>query len=106
MGKILSYPMPSKEPPNSIRSRTVKAHEKRIILILGLMSASSKPASVTSIELSGERMLNMKLRKGRGKNDKLNICKLSAFELHQVRSVLEMITSEILNTSDTKPIIL
>ena len=70
------------------------------------MAASSKSASVPNIYLSVERMTKMKMRKSRGKDIKLNICKLSDFKLHQVRSVLEIIPPALLNKGDTKPIIL
>ena len=46
------------------------------------------------------------MSKARGRYVKLKICKFSAFKLHQVRSVLEIITSDLLNKGDTNPIIL
>ena len=70
------------------------------------MDAFSKSTSVPNINLSGERILEMKLRKERGKDGKPRICKLSVFELNQVRSVFERLTSALLNKGDTKPIIL
>ena len=48
----------------------------------------------------------MKLRKARGKDGKLNICKLSEFELHQVRYVLGSLPSDLLNKGDTNTTIL
>ena len=60
---------------------------------------------VPNIDLSGERIPKMKLKKARGKNGKLKICKLSDFELHQVRYVLESLPFNLLK-SDTKPTIL
>ena len=50
--KILSYPIPSKEPPDPIRYRTKKSHKRKKILLLGLMDASAKAFSVTNIDLS------------------------------------------------------
>ena len=51
-------------------------------------------------------MLKMKMRKDRGKYGKLRICKLSNFELNQVRYFLESLPSALINKGDTKPIIL
>ena len=51
-------------------------------------------------------MLNMKLRKYRGKYKKLKICKLSDFELQQVKYVLESLTSALIHKGDTNPNIL
>ena len=48
----------------------------------------------------------MKLRKARNKDGKLKICKLSNFELHQVRHVLESLPSNLLNKSDSNLTIL
>ena len=48
----------------------------------------------------------MKLRKYRGNCGRINIYKLSDFELNQLISVLESLPSSLLNKSDTKPIIL
>ena len=48
----------------------------------------------------------MKLRKYRDKDGKINIFKSIAFEVHQVRFVLERIHSDLLNKDDTNPIIL
>ena len=53
-----------------------------------MIDASYKDASVPNIDLNGERMPKTKLRKSRGKDGKLNICRLSDFELNQVISVL------------------
>ena len=106
LGKILPYPMPAKNPPDPIIYRTAKAHATKRLLLLGLMSASSKSASVTNIELSVERILKINLRKDRGKDVKLKICKLSDFEINQVISVLDIITSYLINKGETKPIIL
>ena len=106
LGNILSYFMPAKDPPGIIRYRTLKDHSKNILLLSGLMTVSSKAVSVPNIYLSGERILNMKLRKSRGKYGKLNICKLSYFELYQVIYVLWSLPSDLLNKVDTNPIIL
>ena len=97
MGKILFYPMPSNDLPYIIISRTSKAHTRERLLLLGLMNASSKSASVPNIDLIGERMLKIKLRKSRFKDGKLKICKLSDFELHQERSILEILPSAPIN---------
>ena len=51
-------------------------------------------------------MLKMKLGKSRGKYGRINIYKLSDFELNQLMSVLESLPSSLINKSDTKPIIL
>ena len=75
--KILCYRMHSKDLTNPIRSKTEKYHARKILLILGLMDASSEDVSVPNIDLSVERMLKMNLRKSRGKYGKLKICKLS-----------------------------
>ena len=48
----------------------------------------------------------MKLRKNRDKDDILRISKLIDFGLHQVRYVLDIIPSTLINKGDTKPIIL
>ena len=85
---ILSYNIPYKETPDPIRSSTKRAHSRKRLLVLGLMAASSKYLSVPIIDLSLERMLKMNLSKSRGKDGKLKILKLSAFELNQVISVL------------------
>ena len=69
------------------------------------MADSSKAVSVPNIDLSGESILNMILRKARGKDVKLKICKLSDFELHQVIYVLDILPSALLNKGDTKPVI-
>ena len=50
-------------------------------------------------------MMNIKMRKARGNNGNLKICKLSDFELHQVISVLESLPSFLFNKGDTKIII-
>ena len=106
MGNILSYPITANEPPDTIRYRNVNAHSRKRLLILGMMAASSKAASVPNIDLRGERMLKTKLRKAIRKYGKLKICKLSDFKLHQLRYVLKSLTSEIINKDDTNPIIL
>ena len=77
LGKILCYHRHSKDLTNPIRSKTEKDHARKRLLILGLMDASFEDVSVPNIDLSGERMLKMKLRKSRGKYGKLKICKLS-----------------------------
>ena len=48
----------------------------------------------------------MKLRKSIIKDGKLKICKLSYFELHQVRYFLGSLTSSLLNKGDTNTTIL
>ena len=77
--------MPAKDPPDLIKYMTEKDDARKIIFFLGVMAEFSKSASVSSIDLSGEMMLSVKQRKSIGKDGKLNICKLSAFELHKVR---------------------
>ena len=62
LGKILFYPMPDKYPPDTIIYSTSRDHARNILLLLGLMAASSKNASVLNIYLSGENMLKMKLK--------------------------------------------
>ena len=79
--------MPAKDTPDTIRFRTAKAHERKILILLGLMDASSKDLSVPNRYLSGERTVKTKLRKSIGKAGKINICKSSDFEIHQVRYV-------------------
>ena len=55
---------------------------------MGLMAASDKADVVPNIDLSGERMLKMKLRKSRGKDGIWKISKLIGFKLPQVRAIL------------------
>ena len=98
--------MPEKYPPDPTISRTAKDHASNRLLLLGIIYAYSMDASVLNIELSVERMLKMKLRKARGTYGEMNICKLSDFKLHQLRSILESITSSLFNKVDTKAIIL
>ena len=50
--------------------------------------------------------MEMNLIKARGKDGKLNICKLGDFERHKVRSVLGSLPSYLINNGDAKPIIL
>ena len=69
------------------------------------MADSSKAVSVPNIDLSGESILNMILRKARGKDVKLKICKLSEFELNQLRYVLYILNSDLIKKGDTKTII-
>ena len=71
--KILYYIMPAKEPLDPIISRNVNDHKRKRLLILGLITASSKYTSVLNIDISEERMLEMKLSKSRGKDGKLKI---------------------------------
>ena len=106
MDKILSYPMPAKYPHNPIIYRTSKDQEMNRLLIVGMMATPSKDSIVTNIQLSGERIIKTKLRKSSGKNGKLKICKLSNFELNQVRSVLESLLSALPNKVDTNNTIL
>ena len=87
LGNILSYTIPAKDKPDPIIYRTEKAHARKRVFLLGMMATSSKSASVYSIEISGENILDMNLRKTIGKDGKLKIFKLSDFELHKVRSV-------------------
>ena len=61
LGKILSFTIPTNDPPNPIISRTAKSHSRKRLLLLGLINDYYKAASVTNIVLSGESMLNMKL---------------------------------------------
>ena len=106
LGNILSYNMPTKDLPDTIISRTARDHASNRLLLLGPMADSTKYSSVPNIDLSGEIMLKMNLRKDRSKDDKLKIWKLRDFELHQVRSIVESLPSSLLNKGDTKPIIL
>ena len=71
--KILSSHMPAKDPPDIIRSRTKHYHERKILLLLGLMDVSTKSSGFTNIYLGGYKMMNMKLSKSRGKDFKLDI---------------------------------
>ena len=96
----------NKKPPDPIRYNTAKARARKRLLLLGLMSDYSKYVILPNIYLSGERMLNINVRKSRGKDGKLNICKLSDFELHQVKSILGSLPSSLLNKGDTRLIIL
>ena len=86
--KIFYYTMPAKEPPGTIRYRTEISNARKRLIILGLMAASDKHAGVPNIDLSGERILNMKLRKSRGKDGIWKISKLIGFKLPQVRAIL------------------
>ena len=70
------------------------------------MAAHTKGDIYPNIDLSVEMMLKMKMGKDRDKDDKLRICKLSNFELNQVRYFLESLPSALINKGDTKPIIL
>ena len=106
LGNIISYPITSKEPPDSIIYSTENDRASKRLLILGLMDISSKASSVLNIYLIGERILNMKLRKDRYKDYILRISKLSDSGLHQVRYVLEIIPLTLINKGDTNPIIL
>ena len=69
------------------------------------MDASDKSVSLNNIDLSGDRMLKMNMRKARGKYGNLKIYKLCTFELKQVISVLESLPSDLLNNGNTKSII-
>ena len=84
--------MTVKEPPYPIISRTENSCVSKIILILGMVADSFKYVIVPNINLSGERMLDMNLRKSIRNYGKLKIYKFSSFELHQVISLLESIT--------------
>ena len=101
LGKIIYYPIPEKEPPDTIRSRYSKDNARKILLLLGIMDASSKDSVVPNIDPSGESMLKMNMRESRGKYGKLKICTFSDFELHPVRSVFKSLPSELLNKDDT-----
>ena len=70
------------------------------------MASSTKYYSVSNINLSGESMLKMNMRKAISKYVKLNICKLWVGLMQQVISFLESLPSYLLNKGDTKPIIL
>ena len=59
--------MPVKYPSYLISSSTEKALARKIILLLGLMDASTKTTSVPNIDIVEERMPIMKLRKSIGK---------------------------------------
>ena len=52
LGNILSYIVTANDPPDPMRSSTEKAQERNIILLPGLMDASSKYMSVPNIDLS------------------------------------------------------
>ena len=56
LGNILYYTMPSKDPPDPIRSRTTKAHASKRLLLLRLMSDSTKATSVPNIDLGVEKL--------------------------------------------------
>ena len=85
LGKVLSHPMPEWGPPDTIIYRTENAHTRNIVLPLGMMDASSKVTNSLNKDLSGERIMKMNMRKYRGKDEKLNICKLRNFELYQIQ---------------------
>ena len=106
LGKILYYPMHTKAQSDTTISSTTRSHARKRLLLLGLMAEYTKSTSVPNIDLSGNIMLKIKLGGSRGKVNKLKICKLSYFELNQVRSVLDIIPSALINKGDTKPIIL
>ena len=106
MVNILYSPILAKDTPDLIISSNYKAHASNILLLLGLISDSTKSAGVPNINLSGERILKMNLSKYRYKDGKLKICKLSDLVLQKVISVLEILTSALLKKGDTKPIIL
>ena len=61
--KILYYPMPEKESPDHIIYRTTKAHTRKRLIILGLMADSPKSTSAPNIDISGERITKMNMRK-------------------------------------------
>ena len=103
---ILYSIIPEKDPPDPIRYSTSRYHSRNILLLLVLMAASTKAAVFPIIDLSGEKMLNTKLRKTRGKDDMLRICNLSSLEMWKVRDVLESLTSDLIKNGYTKPIIL
>ena len=71
--------MPVNDPPYPIICRTTKYHSRKRPLLLGMMTASTKAASFPNIDSIVDSILNMKLRKSRGKDGKLNICKMSDF---------------------------
>ena len=105
-GKIFSYPMPSKEPSDTIRYMIAKYYARNRILILGLMAASDKSYGVPNIGVSGESMLKTKLIKYRVKDGMLKVCKLSYLELQQMITVLECLPSVFINKFDLNPIVL
>ena len=70
------------------------------------MDAYTKATGAPNIKLIGERILKTNPGKVRGKDFKMKICKLIDFELLQVRYVLKIIPSYLINKSETKPIIL
>ena len=45
--------MPDKDPPDTIRYRTANDIARKRLLLLSLMAASTKSASVPNIDLSG-----------------------------------------------------
>ena len=106
LGNIVSSTMPSMYPIDPIRSRTERDHPRNRILLLGLIDESTKSVGVPNIDLIWDRILKMELRKASGKDENMKICKLSDFEMHQVISVLDIITSYLINKGETKPIIL
>ena len=88
MVNIFSCPITDKYLCCPIIYRTAKSHGRQRLIPLGLMAASTKADGIPNIDLSGERMLKMKLIKSRGKDCMLKIFKLSELELQQVRYVL------------------
>ena len=73
LGKNLSSTIPSKEQTNTIRSRTLKDHASKRLLLLGLMADSTKAAGVPNISLSEHSIMEMKLSKSRGKYGNMKI---------------------------------
>ena len=69
------------------------------------MAASTKASGVPNIDLSGERILKTNMRKYRDKDGMLKVCKLSEFELNQLRYVLYILNSDLIKKGDTKTII-
>ena len=62
-----------KEIPNTIKYRTAKSHAMKILLLLVLMSESTKASGVTNIDLRITRILKLNLRKAKGKGGKTKI---------------------------------
>ena len=71
--------MPAKYSPYPMSNSTARAHSSHGLLLLGLMYASVKYSGVPNIDLSGERILKIKLRKYRGKYVMMRIFKLFGF---------------------------
>ena len=88
LGNILYYPMRTMNSHDPIRYCTAKDLARDRLILLILITANTKASGVPNIYLSWKRVLKMNLMKSRGKDDMLNICKLSGFEIQQVRYIL------------------